>query len=71
MKPEKEYLSILLNADSFEMFREVRRIARKRGIDIGWEPADTSSGQIEMFRVRLSQKVDKQKNGPRITSILH
>ena len=71
MKPEKEYLAILLNADSFEMFREVRRIARKRGIDIGWEPADTSSGQIEMFRVRLSQKVDKQKNGPRITSILH
>ena len=42
LNPEKQYVSCLLNSDSFEIFREVRRIAQAKGIDLGWEPADTT-----------------------------
>lgn len=72
MKPDKEYLSCLLNPDSFEAFREARKLAQQKGIDVGWEPVDTSSGQIVIYRARLlkGSKAPKGDNLPRAAPIL-
>jgi len=35
--PTKEYLLCELNNDSFRVFREVRKLARARGIQVGWD----------------------------------
>ncbi len=74
IKPDRQYISCLLNADSFEVFRELRRLAHARNIDVGWEPADTSSGDIVIYPVRLTKNADvPQKNQklPRIAPIMH
>ena len=69
IKAEKQYLSCLLNADSYEAFRAVRQIAQRKGIDVGWEPADTAGGELKLYRVRLQNKPSKG-DVPRVASIL-
>jgi len=51
-----EYLSCLLNADSFEAFDAVRQMAARAGVDVSWEPAWTNSGAIAITRVHLVRK---------------
>ena len=69
IKADKQYLSCLLNADSFEAFRAVRQIAQRKGIDVGWEPADTAAGDLKLYRVRLQNKPSKG-DVPRVAPIL-
>ncbi|MGA3025353.1 MAG: hypothetical protein ABSF98_11320 [Bryobacteraceae bacterium] len=52
----REYVSCLLNGDSFEAYYAVRDMAARAGVDIAWEPADTSSGKIAIQPVRLVSK---------------
>ncbi len=59
--PQQSYLSCLLNADSFQAFYAVRQLTEKARIDIGWEPAQTSSGIISVLGVRLATPKDKQR----------
>ena len=72
INPEKQYLACLLNADSFEAFRDARRLAQQRGIEIGWEPSDTSSGTILIYPVHFTTKpAAKDSKLPRVAPILH
>ncbi len=59
--PDRLYISCLLNRDSFEAYYAVREMAVKKGIDVGWEPADTSSGVIPMLGVKLASPSDKRR----------
>ncbi len=52
----KQYLSCLLNSDSYQVFRVVRQLAQQKGIEVGWEPADTTSGELKLYRVRFQNK---------------
>ena len=72
IRPEKQYISCLLNADSFPIFREVRRLVQAKHIDLGWEPMDTSSGILTVFPVHIIKKVDKhpKENLPRVPPIM-
>ncbi|MGA8028569.1 MAG: hypothetical protein WB992_15605, partial [Bryobacteraceae bacterium] len=54
------YVSCLLNADSFDAFYAVRDLTAKAGLDIGWEPVDTSSGKITIFGVKLGSPRKKK-----------
>jgi hypothetical protein len=56
IRPDSEYISCLLNSDSFEAFYAVRDMASRAGFDIAWEPADTRSGKIPIQRVKLVSK---------------
>ena len=69
IKADKQYLSCLLNADSYEAFRAVRQIAQRKGIDVGWEPADTAGGDLKLYRVRMQNKPSKG-DVPRVAPIL-
>lgn len=72
IRPDKQYVSCLLNSDSFEIFREVRRLVQAKHIDLGWEPADTSSGKITLYPVRITKKPDAhpKANLPRVPPIM-
>jgi hypothetical protein len=51
-----QYISCLLNSDSFEAYYAVRDMAARAGLDIAWEPADTRSGKITIQMVKLVSK---------------
>ncbi len=59
--PQESYVSCLLNADSFEAFYVVRQLTEKAGVEIGWEPAETSGGSISILGVRLATAKDKNR----------
>jgi hypothetical protein len=56
LNADTRYVSCLLNSDSFEAFFAVRDMTARAGLDIAWEPADTSSGRIAIQRVKLVAK---------------
>ncbi|MGI8992348.1 MAG: hypothetical protein ACR2I2_22560 [Bryobacteraceae bacterium] len=62
IKPNKQYLSCLLNGDSFDIFREVRKIAKAKGISVGWEPIDSSAGKITIYPVHNVNGTEKAKS---------
>ncbi|MDQ6707721.1 MAG: hypothetical protein M3Z85_17305 [Acidobacteriota bacterium] len=76
IKPAKQYLACLLNDDSFDIFREIREIARAKGVAVGWEPIDTSAGKITLYPIHFTknpdrgQKIENGKTLPRVTSII-
>ncbi|MGI8990826.1 MAG: hypothetical protein ACR2I2_14770 [Bryobacteraceae bacterium] len=76
IKPAKQYLACLLNDDSFDIFREIREIARAKGVAVGWEPINTSAGKITLYPIHFTknpdrgQKVENGKTLPRVTSII-
>ncbi|MDQ6665605.1 MAG: hypothetical protein M3Z23_14585 [Acidobacteriota bacterium] len=76
IKPAKQYLACLLNDDSFDIFREIREIARAKGVGVGWEPIDTAAGKITLYPIHFTnnpnrgQKVENGKTLPRVTSII-
>lgn len=76
IKPAKQYLACLLNDDSFDIFREIRDIARAKGVAVGWEPIDTSAGKITLYPIHFTkdpdrgQRVENGKTLPRVTSII-
>ena len=72
IRPEKQYVSCLLNSDSFEIFREVRRLVQAKHLDFGWEPIDTSSGKIALYPVRITKKASTRPkaNMPRVPPIM-
>ena len=75
IKTDKQYLACLLNPDSFDVFREVRRIAREKGVALGWEPIDSSGGKITIYPVHFVKdagkpRSEKEKNLPRVTAII-
>lgn len=76
IKPAKQYLACLLNDDSFDIFREIRDIARAKGVAVGWEPIDTSAGKITLYPIHFTKdpdrgpKVENGKTLPRVTSII-
>ncbi len=61
IKPDKQFLSCLLNADSFDIFREVRKMAKAKGISVGWEPVDSSAGRITIYPVHSVKGTEKAK----------
>lgn len=76
IKPDKQYVACLLNDDSFNIFREVRAMARARGIAVGWEPIDSSAGRITIHPIHFSKgpakaaQTEKGKDAPRVTAII-
>ncbi|MGA2271898.1 MAG: hypothetical protein ABSH44_25840, partial [Bryobacteraceae bacterium] len=48
VKPETQYLVVLLNNDSFAAFRVVEEMARARGFTCGvsWIPTDSKRGTL-------------------------
>jgi hypothetical protein len=44
--PSKEYLLCVLNNDSFRVFREVRTLARAKGIQVGWDTSYRTDGVL-------------------------
>ena len=46
MDPTKEYLLCLVNSDSFRVFREVRKLARSKGVQVGWDTNYRTDGVI-------------------------
>ncbi|MDQ6700364.1 MAG: hypothetical protein M3Z36_09275 [Acidobacteriota bacterium] len=76
IKPDKQYVACLLNDDSFNIFREVRTMAKARGIAVGWEPIDSSSGRITIHPIHFSKgpakaaQTEKGKDAPRVTAII-
>ena len=76
IKPDKQYVACLLNDDSFNIFREVRAMAKARGIAVGWEPIDSSSGRITIHPIHFSKgpgkaaQTEKGKDVPRVTAII-
>lgn len=58
------YVSCLLNSDSFAAFFAVREMTARAGLDIAWEPADTSSGRIPIQRVKLVAKPSSRRVVP-------
>jgi hypothetical protein len=42
----KQYLLCYVEADSFQMFREVRKFAGDRGIQVGWDPTNEPGGTL-------------------------
>jgi hypothetical protein len=42
----KQYLLCYVEPDSFQMFREVRKFARERGIQVGWDPTNEPGGTL-------------------------
>lgn len=61
IKPNKQFLSCLLNGDSFDIFREVRKMAKAKGISVGWEPIDSSAGKITIYPVHNVKGTAKAK----------
>lgn len=61
IKPNKQFLSCLLNSDSFAIFREVRQMAKVKGISVGWEPIDSSAGKITVYPVHNVRGTEKAK----------
>jgi len=64
LKPERQYVSCLLNNDSFEAYYAVREVVTRRGLDIGWEPADTSGGRVKVYTIKLvsAEKAAKSRD---------
>jgi hypothetical protein len=61
IRPNSVYISCLLNRDSFQAFYAVREMAAKKGIEVGWEPAETSGGSISMLGVKLASPSDTKR----------
>ncbi len=76
IKPDKQYVACLLNDDSFNIFREVRAMAKARGIAVGWEPIDSSGGRITIHPIHFTKgpakaaPADEGKQLPRVTAII-
>lgn len=51
LHPDREYLLLLVNSDSFESFYAVRELAMGAGVEISWQPTDTSDGTIPIVHV--------------------
>ncbi len=51
LQPKREYLLLLVNADSFESFYAVRELAMRAGVEVSWQPSDTSDGTIAIVHV--------------------
>lgn len=51
LHPKRQYLLLLVNTDSFESFYAVRELAMQSGVEVSWEPSDTSDGTIAMVHV--------------------
>jgi hypothetical protein len=51
LHPKREYLLLLVNSDSFESFYTVRDVAMRAGVEVSWQPSDTSDGTIAMVHV--------------------
>ncbi|MDQ6664933.1 MAG: hypothetical protein M3Z23_11120 [Acidobacteriota bacterium] len=62
IKPDKQFLSCLLNGDSFDIFRQVRKMAKAKGISVGWEPIDSSAGRITVYPVHNVKGTEQAKS---------
>jgi hypothetical protein len=51
LNPKREYLLLLVNADSFDSFYAVRELAMRAGVEVSWQPSDTSDGTIAIVHV--------------------
>jgi hypothetical protein len=49
--PKKQYLLLLVNPDSFDSFYAVREMALRAGLEISWQPLNTSDGTIPIVHV--------------------
>jgi hypothetical protein len=71
LKPDKYYISFLLNADSFAAFRAARAFVREKGFEVGWLPSDTSGGQIQIYPVKIYKTLPApDPKLPRVAPIL-
>jgi hypothetical protein len=61
IKPKQEFLACLVHSDSFRLYREVRKIAWSRGIEVGWEPIDRTDGKLIFTSAGRGQEVNPQK----------
>ena len=43
LNPKKKFAFFIVHGDSFDAFQVARRIARKRGLEVGWEPHETGA----------------------------
>lgn len=43
LNPERRFVFFVVHSDSFDVFQIARRIARKRGLEVGWEPHETGA----------------------------
>ena len=56
LHPNREYILLLVNPDSFDAFYAIRELAMKAGVEISWQPSDTSDGKIAIVHVVLPSK---------------
>jgi len=43
LDPRRRFAFFVVHSDSFDAFQVARRIARKRGLEVGWEPHETGA----------------------------
>ena len=56
LHPNREYILLLVNPDSFDAFYAIRELAMKAGVEISWQPSDTSDGKIAIVHVVLPSR---------------
>jgi hypothetical protein len=56
LRPDREYILLLVNPDSFDSFYAVRDLAMRAGVEISWQPSDTSDGTVPIVHVVIPSK---------------
>jgi hypothetical protein len=56
LRPDREYILLLVNPDSFDSFYAVRDLAMRAGVEISWQPSDTSDGTVPIVHVVTASK---------------
>lgn len=58
LKPDREFISFLVDPQSVEVFEKCADLARGKGIEVGWQPL------VGGWPVRISMMGDTQPEGP-------
>ena len=58
INPGHEYVALLVDSRSFETFRAVREVLRKRGIPFGWEPSVSSRIRFSADGQIIPEEID-------------
>jgi cell division protein FtsB len=59
LNPKKQYIALLVDSSSFEVFRRVREVLRSQKIPFGWEPFNGDAVNLS-FRGRIVNQVNEE-----------